>query len=56
MNGDVVLAIRIGLKPEDALTLSDEGTFTPVGAQGGGGGPRDPTVENPFPAPYMYGI
>ena len=29
--------------------LSDQGTFTPVGAQGGGGVPRDPTVENRFP-------
>ena len=31
------------------LTLSDQGTFTPVGAQGGGD-PRDPTVENHFPS------
>ena len=29
------------------LTLSNQGTFTPVGAQGGS--PRDPTVENHFP-------
>ena len=27
---------------------SDQGTFTPVGAQGGG--PRDPSVENHFPS------
>ena len=27
--------------------LSDQGTFTPVGVQGGG--PRDPSVENHFP-------
>ena len=29
--------------------LSDQGTFTPVGAQRVGGGPRDPSVENHFP-------
>ena len=31
--------------------LSDQGTFTSVGAQGGAqGGPRDTTVENHFPS------
>ena len=33
----------------DPSTLkSDQGTYTPVGAQGGGRVPRDPTVEKHF--------
>ena len=31
------------------LKCDDQGTFTPVGAQGGGG-PRDPTKKPTFPA------
>ena len=34
------------------IPLSDPGTFTPVGAQGGRV-PRDPTVENHFPSPIL---
>ena len=33
-----------------SINAYDQGTFTPVGAQGGGGVRRDPTVENHFPS------
>ena len=31
------------------VPLSDQGTFTPVGAQGGEGGSKEPLEENHFP-------
>ena len=46
----VGLIARVHLKNVDLFkgSLSDQGTFTPVGAQGVV--PRDPTVENHFPS------